>query len=396
MSEAIFSPIKLGNVTLQNRFVRSATYEALADEGGAVTPELVKLYETLGRGQLGAIISGMAYVSPKGKGAPRQMGIEREDRVAGVRELAAAAKAEGSAFFVQIVHAGAQTSRFVTGCKPVGPTSALRDPTYLEKPRALTVPAIKQIIVDFGRAAGRAVAAGADGVQIHAAHGYLLAQFLSPFFNRRTDEWGSSPAGRFRLLGEVVRAVRERVGEDVPVLVKLVHDDGTPQPGMTPQLAADAAGRLAELGVAGVELSRGGTSWAPFQMSRGDVPWREIARILPLPLRPLAWLKLRKMAPAATFTADYNADAAVVVKRALGDVPLILVGGVRERASMERLVREGKADLIALSRPLVRQPNLVKKLAEGEPRASCRSCNLCYAAVCHALPLRCYVSGLPI
>ena len=194
----------------------------------------------------------------------------------------------------------------------------------------------------------------------------------------------------------MVRAVREQLGDGVPVLVKLVHDDGTPQPGMTPELAADAAGRLAELGVAGVELSRGGTSWAPFQMSRGEVPAREIARVYPLPLRPLIWFKLRRMAAAATFRPDYNADAAKVVKRALGQVPLILVGGVRERSSMERLVREGHADLIGLCRPLIRQPDLVKRLAQGEPRASCRSCNLCYAAICHALPLRCYVSGLPV
>lgn len=396
MSEAIFSPVSLGKLTLRNRFLRSATYEALATRDGAVTPELIRFYQTLGAGQLGAIISSIAYVSPKGKGAVRQLGIEREDRVEGFHQLAAAAQAEGSAFFVQLVHAGAQTSRRVTGCQPLGPTAQLRDPTYLEKPRALTAAAIKQIIADFGRAAGRAVAAGADGVQIHAAHGYLLSQFLSPFFNRRTDAWGGSAAGRFRLLGEVVRAVRERVGDDVPVLVKLVHSDGVPGPGMTPELAADAAGRLAELGVAGVELSRGGTSWAPFQMSRGEVPAREIARVVPLPLRPLFWFKLGRMASAATFRPDYNAEAAVTVKRALGEVPLILVGGVRERASMERLVREGPADLIALSRPLIRQPHLVKKLAQGAPRASCTSCNLCYAAICHALPLRCYVSGLPV
>jgi 2,4-dienoyl-CoA reductase-like NADH-dependent reductase (Old Yellow Enzyme family) len=396
MSEAIFTPVNLGKLTLRNRFVRSATYEAQATEDGAVTPELIHFYQTLGKGQLGAIISGIAYVSPKGKGVARQLGIEREDRVEGFHQLAAAAQAEGSAFFVQLVHAGAQTTKMVTGCQPLGPTGQLRDPTYFEKPRALTVQEIKQIIADFGRAAARAVAAGADGVQIHAAHGYLLAQFLSPFFNRRTDAWGGSTANRFRLLGEVVRAVRGRVGDDVPVLVKLVHDDGTPQPGMTPELAADAAGRLAELGVAGVELSRGGTCWSPFQMCRGDVPAWDFARVYPLPLRPLIWLKLRRMANAATFKPDYNADAAVVVKRALGEVPLILVGGVRERASMERLVNEGPADLIALSRPLVRQPHLVKKLIEGEPRASCTSCNLCYAAVCHALPLRCYVSGLPV
>lgn len=395
MSEAVFTPVNLGQVTLRNRFVRSATYEALAGEDGAVTPELVRFYRTLGRGQLGAIISGTTYVSPEGKSVPRQTGIERDDRIEGLRELVTAARAEGSALFIQIAHAGPQTSRLLTHSRPVGPSSHRRDPTYLEVPRTLNEKEIEQIITDFGRAAGRAVAAGADGVQIHAAHGYLLSQFLSPFFNRRTDVWGGSAKGRFRLLGEVVRTVREQVGVDVPVLVKLVHDDGTPQPGMTPALAADAAARLVELGVAGVELSCGGTSWAPFWMCRGDVPAWAFAQAFPLPLRPLAWNRLRKMAPAAAFTADYNAAAAAQVKRALGEVPLILVGGVRERDAMERLVAEGPADLIALSRPLVRQPHLIKKLGEGEPRAACTSCNLCFAAVSRALPLRCYISGLP-
>lgn len=396
MDRMLFQPARLGSLTVPNRFVRSATYEAMATPRGDITDELVKLYERLGRGQLGAIISGFAFVEPGGRNAARTVGIHNDESVAGWRKVVAAARAEGSAFFVQLAHAGAQTSRLTLRARPQAPSLIRRDPLYLEKPRVLTDEAIEALIQQFGRAARRAREAGADGVQIHAAHGYLIAEFLSPFFNRRTDAWGGSPENRFRFLREIILAVRQHAGDDFPVLVKIVHDDGTPETGMTPELAADVAGRLAGLGIAGLELSAGGTSWAPFRMSRGEVPLEELTRVFPWVVRPMMRRRLGAMSAAAAFEPDYNAAAARVVRRALGEVPLILVGGIRELASMEALVSSGAADLISLCRPLVREPRLVAHLAAGKATAArCTSCNRCFAAVAQRLPLRCYVDGLP-
>jgi len=392
----LFEPLRLGGVESPNRFVRSATYEALATDEGAITPQLVRYYRTLGRGRIGVIISSIAYVSPEGKGPPRVMGIEQDDRIPGLRDLATAAKAEGSAFFVQLVHAGGQASKRIMHQRPLAPSDHLRDPMLFERPRALTGEEIERIIDDFSAAALRAMEAGADGVQLHGAHGYLIAEFLSPFFNQRTDEWGGSPENRFRFLREVILNIRRRAGEDVPVMVKMVHDDGTPEPGMTPELAADVAGRLAELGVAALELSAGGTNWAPFRMCRGEVPVDELARAFPWWIRWLTKKRLRAMMDKAALEPNYNAGPAEVVKEALGEVPLILVGGLREMADMQRLVSSGPADMVSLCRPFIRQPRLVKWFELGKySQTTCTSCNRCFAAIFNTLPLRCYVKGLP-
>jgi 2,4-dienoyl-CoA reductase-like NADH-dependent reductase (Old Yellow Enzyme family) len=396
MSKTLFEKFRLGSVELPNRFVRSATYESMASAQGAVTRDLVRYYRRLGNGRIGAIISGFAYVSPPGKSAPFAMGIDSDDRIEGLRQMVDAGKADGSAFFVQLGHAGGQATKRFLGHQPLAPSSHLRNPMYFEKPHALTGREIARIIDDFGTAAARAMDAGADGIQLHGAHGYLIAEFLSPFFNKRSDEWGGSPDNRFRFLRELILSVRSRAGDHMPVLVKIVHDDGTPEPGMTTELAADVAARLAELGIAGLELSAGGTCWAPFRMCRGDVPVNELVQVFPWPLRPIMRRRFRAMVAKGALKPNYNAEAAKVVKEALGDVPLILVGGLRELKDMEELVSSGKADLIALSRPLVRQPHLVKRFAEIKDTASdCISCNRCLAAIFNGLPLRCYVNGLP-
>lgn len=391
----LFEPVRMGSVELQNRFVRSATYEAMAREDGSVTPELVKLYARLGKGRIGAIISGIVAVSPEGKSTPKVMGLDRDELIEGFGKMVEAARAGGSRVFAQLFHAGGQTTKRFIKQKPLAPSSHLRDYMFFEKPRALTGEQIARIIDDFGDAAARAVKAGADGVQIHGAHGYLIAEFLSPFFNRRTDEWGGSPENRFRFLNEVILSVRKKAGDNVPILVKIVHDDATPGPGMTPELAADAAGRLAGLDIAGLELSAGGTCWAPFRMCRGEVPVKDIAKVFPWIMRPIMKKRFRAMIERGTFEPNYNAKAAKIVKKALGDVPLILVGGLRELKDMDDLVASGNADLVSLSRPLVREPHLVKRFADGKTDpAACISCNRCLAAVFRSLPLRCYVKGL--
>jgi 2,4-dienoyl-CoA reductase-like NADH-dependent reductase (Old Yellow Enzyme family) len=391
----LFDSFKIGDRTVRNRFVRSATYEAAADGDGRVTPEVLRLYEILGRGDLGTIVTGYMHVASGGRGAPKSIGIDRDEFVPGLRALADSIKADGALAIYQLVHAGGQTMKRITGSRPVAPSGDRRDYLMMEKARQLSAAEIARVVTAFASAAGRAREAGADGVQIHAAHGYLLSEFLSPFFNHRSDEYGGSDEGRYRILGEVIAEVRATVGSDLLVLVKMNIDDGTPQPGMTPELAAYYASRMAADGVDCLEISAGSTTWAPFLMCRGEAPIDDFARVAPRPIRFLTKRRLEATLRPSLEEA-YNAPSAGTVKEALGSVPLALVGGMRTLPAMEEVVSSGRADLVSLSRPLVREPGLVGRFrAEPDAIPHCISCNRCLAAGFNNLPLRCYVKGLP-
>jgi 2,4-dienoyl-CoA reductase-like NADH-dependent reductase (Old Yellow Enzyme family) len=240
----------------------------------------------------------------------------------------------------------------------------------------------------------RSVAAGADAVQIHAAQGYLINEFLSPFFNRRKDSWGGSDENKFRFIKEIISRIKKIMPDTMPILVKLNANDYLAQKGITPALAPTYARLLVELGVDGIEISCG--TYCSFHTVRGDVPAAEIAAGLPAWMRPVAKLKMRFQAPATMFQETYNLDAAKIIKPVIGTTPLILVGGIRKLSQMEEIVNQGHADLISMSRPLIREPMLVKRFREGKTsEASCISCNKCFAAVFNAIPVKCYQKGIP-
>ncbi len=204
----LFSPVKLGNLEVRNRFVHSATTESMAGENGEVTEALIKRYANLAGGGVGLIIPGAMHVQPSGRHFKLATGIHDDDMIPGLREMVEAVHAGGAKIVFQLNHAGRQTTRETIGQKPVGPSSYKRDPINFVKPREMSEDEVRETIRCFGRAAGRAAAAGADGVQIHAAHGYLVNQFISPFFNVRKDRWGGSDENRFRFLAEVYAEVR--------------------------------------------------------------------------------------------------------------------------------------------------------------------------------------------
>ena len=259
----------------------------------------------------------------------------------------------------------------------------------------MTEDEIEQVIAAFADAAGRAAEAGADGVQIHAAHGYLVNEFLSPFFNRRKDGWGGSDANRFRFPKEIIQGVRKRLTGQMALLVKLSSNDYTPTEGITPTLAATYAKWLADLGIDGLELSCGTSTFSFMNMCRGDVPAKEMIGGLPLWKRPFAKLVFRKLVGKYDFTEGYNLEAAKMIKPLIGKTPLLLVGGLRRTEYMTETLEKGYADCISMSRPFIRDPFLVKRIQEGKTdAASCISCNKCLAAVANNLPLRCYVKGL--
>lgn len=392
----LFEPLKLGRLELKNRFVRSATFEGMADADGAVTAELIDFYKTLSKGEIGTIITGFMYVNKEGKGAPHKTSISKDEDIPGLRRLAETIKAEESRTIFQIGHSGGQTRKQISGHTPLAPSNHLRDPVLMSKPRSLSIDGINQVIKDFAEAGRRVQEAGADGIQLHAAHGYLLSEFLSPFFNKRTDKYGGSKENRYRLINEIISAIRNIVGDKFIISIKINHNDGTPQQGMTADLAAYYSSRLKNDGIDIVELSAGSTTWAPFNMSRGNVEVEEFTKIFPWLIRPIMRRRFKAMEGRVPFREAYNADSAIRVKEALGDVPLILVGGLRTLNTMEKVSLSGKADLISMSRPLIRQPNLIKLFESRKAESAlCDSCNRCLVAIYKGLPLGCYNKGLP-
>jgi 2,4-dienoyl-CoA reductase-like NADH-dependent reductase (Old Yellow Enzyme family) len=345
----LFTPVRIGSLTVPNRFVRSATHDYMADDEGNVTEKNVELCRRLAEGEVGLIITGHANVQTSGKASPRQIGVFNDRFVEGLARIAAAVHRYASKTFLQIAHAGRQTKPSLCGGVPVSP-SPVYDPVSKVMPRELSGDEIRALIADFVAAAGRAQRAGFDGVQLHAAHGYLVSSFLSPHTNRRTDEWGGPVENRARVLLEILRGVKAACCGGFPVVVKLNSTDFL-QGGLTLDDAIRIARMLETAGIDGIEVS-GGMAEA----GRGSV-----------------WPGLR-----GRDEEGYFVENAARIKQAVG-VPVFGLGGIRTLAVAERIVADGRADLISLSRPLIRDPFLVKDFREGLVAASaCISCNKCF------------------
>jgi 2,4-dienoyl-CoA reductase-like NADH-dependent reductase (Old Yellow Enzyme family) len=388
----VFEPIWIGGTEIKNRFVHSATHEALAAQDGTVTEPMIRRYKRLAEGDIGLILPGHLFVEPRGRANPRQAGIHCDAMIPGLKKLVDTVHAHGGKIALQLAHGGRQSPGKIIGQAPVAPSGGGRDPVSLARPVPMDEAQIIATIAAFAEGARRALRAGADAVQLHAAHGYLINQFLSPFYNRRNDGWGGCEQGRFRFLKETVAQVRNAVSDEIPVIVKLNVNDFIPNKGITPDLAATYARWLAEAGVAAVEISCG--TFYNFQTIRGDIPGAQLARALPLWMRPAARLKMKLQGPAHRFKHAYNLAAAQVIKPVLKGTPLMLVGGLRTLSQMEEIVAAGTADMICMSRPFIRQPGLVRRFREGTSTAAlCTSCNRCFAAMFNAEPIRCYHGG---
>jgi 2,4-dienoyl-CoA reductase-like NADH-dependent reductase (Old Yellow Enzyme family) len=255
---------------------------------------------------------------------------------------------------------------------------------------------INETIQGFADAARRAVEAGADAVQLHGAHGYLINQFLSPFFNRRKDEWSGSEESMFRYLKEIFLETKKVMPGDMPLLIKLNTNDYTSKEGITPQLAAKYAEWLNTLGIDAIEISCGTTYFSMFNVFRGDVPVKEITQFFSSPVKEIAEKVFQDMVGKFNLEGPYNIEAAKIIKPIIGNTPLILVGGLRNISEMEGAVQNNYADFISMSRPFIREPYLVKSLKAGKQiKASCVSCNRCGAAAVHNFPVRCYEKKFP-
>ena len=346
---SLFQPITINGLTLPNRFVRSATWEGMATADGRVTPKLTETVAALAEGGVGLIISGHAYVDRIGQASPFQMGFYDDNLMEGLQSMTAAVHAAGGRIVAQLAHAGNFALEKAIGAPPV---VASAFDGLAETPRTeLSAAALETLKQTYVAAARRAQAAGFDGIQLHSAHGYLLSQFLSPWFNRRTDAYGGSVDNRVRIHVEIIAAVRQAVGADYPLLVKMNCEDFA-EGGLTVAESIAAARQMVAAGLDAVELSGGLLTGGKLSPSRPNI---------------------NKPEKEAYFQA-----AAREFKQAL-DVPLILVGGIRSPEVAERLLEERVADAFALSRPLIREPDLIERWQSGDRSpARCLSDNLCF------------------
>lgn len=343
---APFDAITVGTMTCSNRFARSATWEGMADEYGAPTQRLGQCLAGLARGGVGLVIAGHAYVRRQGQAGPWKLGLHSGASEAALAELPRTVHGNGGLLAAQLAHGGCRAVEALTGMDAVGPW-----PIYGKKGdlgRAMSLSEIAEVPQAFGRAAGLAKKAGFDAVQIHGAHGYLLSQFLSPFYNKRSDAYGGPLSNRARLLFEVNAAVREAVGPDYPVMLKINSEDFLPG-GFSVDEMIEVVSILAGEGLSLVELS-GGTP--------------DSGRLTPV--RPGAG------------GAPYYLDAARRLKER-AQLPVMLVGGIRDFETAEAVLAEGAADMVSMSRPLIREPDLVARWKSGDRSPSaCVSDNLCF------------------
>jgi 2,4-dienoyl-CoA reductase-like NADH-dependent reductase (Old Yellow Enzyme family) len=362
----LFDPMKIGNMALRNRFVRSATYDGYGDSRGHVTEKQVELLSDLAEGGVGLIITGIAYVHPSGQRFPVQNSIASDDCIQGFKRLTNAVHDRGAKIAVQLYHAGrARAIAFTGEGEEALAPSFVNDDPYFEggKYRPMTENEIGEIVIAFGDAARRAREANFDAVQIHGAHGYLLSQFLSPFTNHRTDDWGGPLENRLRFHYEICREIREKVGADYPLLIKIGVQDGIPG-GLEFKEGKKAAQLLARRGFDALEISIG--------LNGKDYENTEFRTGINRPDREAYY---------RTWTSEIKAEV---------NVPVMMVGGLRSFEIMEEVVQKNETDFISLCRPLIREPRIINDWKSGDlHRTTCISCNKCLEGIKKGSVLNC-------
>ena len=341
----LFQPIKLRAMELKNRLVMAPMVTNYAAEDGAVTQRLIDYLVARAWGGVGLIETEAAYVRPDGRGFSHQLGIHRDELIPGLQELTRLVHEGKAKVAVQLFHAGRQTGASITGTQPVAP-SPLPDPSSGELPRELLVEEILEIEDAFVQAAVRAQKAGFDAVEVHGAHGYLIGAFLSPFSNRRTDEYGGNLEGRARFAAEIVSRIRQAVGDDLPLIFRISAD---------------------EYVSGGLDLAQS----------------KAIARIIQNAGADAISVSAGNYASPGLITAPtMDLDRAIFVPLAEGirkvvSIPVIAVGRLHDPAIADQVIAENRADLVALGRALLTDPGWVEKAQRGEVDEikPCISCN---------------------
>jgi 2,4-dienoyl-CoA reductase-like NADH-dependent reductase (Old Yellow Enzyme family)/thioredoxin reductase len=372
----VFQPCRIGSLTLKNRLAMSQMTMNYATEEGAVTDKLIAYYRERAKGGVGLILVEGTYFTPEGKGYVRQIGLASQAHVEGLKRLTDAVHGlkNDTRIFLQIHHAGGRASSKVTWLQPVAPSAV---PPYpgAETPRALTSDQIAGLIEAHVQAAARAREAGFDGVDIHCAHGYLVPSFFSPMTNHRTDEYGGDLTGRTRFLLEIIRGIRNRLGKEYPLTIKISGDEYI-EGGLGISDMIGIARLAQDAGIDGLIVSAGTVGGKKIEDLNEAY---KVMRTLPMMTRPGCLVPI-----AAEF------------KKAL-HIPIITVGRINTIALAEEILSQGKADIVAIGRPLLADPELPKKAAAGreEEIRPCIACNEgCYKRILAQLAICCSVNPM--
>lgn len=355
--KSIFDPITIGNLPVKNRIVRSATFEMGGAENGKITPLLKEFYEKLAQGDIGVLITGMMGVGPNACLNSHMVKVYDDSFVNRVKDAIQTTQSYGTKVIVQIAHAGIKAMDIDKGEHPLGPSEMTSPPA---KPAlAMTKQDIQNLVSSFADSAFKCKEAGADGVQIHGAHGYLLSQFLSPYYNKRMDEYGGSIENRARVYFEIYDAIRTKAGVDFPIWIKINTTDLIDD-GLTEQESVWVCKELEKRGIDAIELSAGiglNSQTSPAQRMTPNTP------------------------------EGFFAEAAIRLADQI-ETPIISTGGYRTQESIENYLNKGNIAAIGLSRPLISEPNLVKRWKDGNnAKARCISCSKCFRGEKYGCPV---------
>ena len=391
----IFTPVTIGPVTLRNRVIRSAAFENMA-YGNSPSQDLYDYHVAVARGGVGMTTLAYAAVDRSGLSFDGQLWM-RKEIVPDLRRITDAIHAEGAKASIQLGHCGNMTHRSTCGCMPVGASGGFNmySPTFV---RSLKINEIHDLVKAFGNAVNLAREAGFDCVEIHAGHGYLISQFLSPYTNHRHDEFGGSLENRMRFMRMVISEVMKAAGDDLGVIVKMNMHDGFKK-GMHRAECLEVAKELERLGVHAIVLSAGFVSKAPMEVMRGAMPLKTLAHYMDM--KKFWWLKAalltigRLLIPTVPYREGYFLEDAMQFRQVL-KLPLIYVGGLISKDKMEEVLAAGFQGL-QVARALVHDTDFVNKLHSGEITCSgCKHSNYCIGRM-YTLEMRCHhcVENMP-
>ena len=386
----VFGKAKLGPVTLRNRIIKAATFEASTPDA-LVTDDLINYHRLPAAGGIGMTTVAYCAVSPGGRTDGWQLWM-RPEAVPGLRRLTDAIHAEGAAISAQIGHAGPVANSRTNKAKAFAPVRFF-NPLSMRFAKKATRDDIDDITAAHANAARMAIESGFDAVEVHLGHNYLASSFLSPLINRRTDEFGGSLENRAKVARGVVRAVRQAVGDRIAVTAKLNMSDGV-RGGISLEESLQTAKWLEEDGgLDALELTAGSSLLNPLYLFRGDAPIKEFANAFKPPLRWGIRMSGKKFLREYPYREAYLMDQAKQFRAELA-MPLILLGGITNRETMDLAMAEG-FDFVAMGRALLAEPDLVNRIKDdGAVRSLCTHCNKCMATIYSQT--HCVVTGSPI
>ena len=384
MESKLFTPVKIGPLTLRNRTIRSAAFESMCP-GNAPSKQLLDYHHSVAKGGVGMTTVAYAAVCQSGLSFERQLWM-RPEIVPGLKELTDAVHKEGAAASIQLGHCGNMSHKKICGCLPVGASGGfnLYSPTFVRGLRGDELPGLAKAYGDSVRLARES---GFDAVEVHAGHGYLISQFLSPSTNHRKDEYGGSLENRMRFMDMCMDEVMKAAGNDMAVLVKMNMRDGF-KGGLEIDDCLTVAKELETLGLDGLVLSGGFVSKAPMYVMRGEMPIQTLTHYM-----DCWWLKYgvrlagKYMIPTVPFSELDFLDDALRFRSEL-KLPLIYVGGCVSRSGIDKVLNSG-FQFVQMGRALVNEPDFVNRMRDGEERCGCDHVNYCIGRmytidmVCH-------------